>query len=71
MFAIFINDIPNGLKSLVKIFADDTKCYRATRDVNDNVTLQEDISDIYKWSETWQLGFNLDKGLSKTSNPLS
>ena len=61
LFAIFINDIPNGLKSLVKIFADDTKCYRATRDVNDNVTLQEDINDIYKWSETWQLGFNLDK----------
>ena len=61
LFAIFINDIPNGLKSLVKIFADDTKCYRATRDVNDNITLQEDINNIYNWSEMWQLGFNLDK----------
>ena len=61
LFAIFINDIPNGLKSLLKIFADDTKSYRATRDANDQVILQEDINAIHHWSEMWQLGFNLDK----------
>ena len=61
LFAIFINDIPDGLNSLVKIFADDTKSYRAIRDENDHVTLQEDIDTIYSWSEVWQLGFNLDK----------
>ena len=61
LFAIFINDIPDGVKSLVKIFADDTKQYRAIRDVNDNVTLQDDINSVHKWSEVWQLGFNLDK----------
>ena len=61
LFAIFINDIPNGLNSLIKIFADDTKAYRAMKTPQDQMTLQEDIDNIYNWSKRWQLGFNLDK----------
>ena len=41
LFTIFINDLPEGIKSTCKIFADDTKIYNSTIH---NSTIQEDIS---------------------------
>jgi hypothetical protein len=61
MFVIFINYLPDVVSSTVKIFADDTKIYRTINDISDNIILQEDITNLQKWSETWQLKFNANK----------
>ena len=58
MFVIFINDLPDLLETLCKIFADDTKIYNSTKN---HKLLQKDLLTLMKWSEMWQLGFNIDK----------
>ena len=55
LFVLFINDLPNNIKSECFMFADDTKLFNST---NNNQTLQEDIRELEKWSATWQLQFN-------------
>ena len=58
LFTIFINDLPDEVTSFCKIFADDTKIY----DKSDNhKTLQDNLYCLQKWSERWNLYFNVDK----------
>ena len=58
LFTIFINDLPEGLKSICKIFADDTKIYdKAEHSRN----IQDDILHLQSWSEKWKLYFNIRK----------
>ena len=58
LFIIFINDLPDCVKSAIKIFADDTKIYREIKDQSDIKQLQYDIDSLKKWSRDWQLLFN-------------
>ena len=60
LFLIFINDLPEILQSIVKLFADDTKLYRTIVDKNDETILQNDIDQIAAWSERWQIPFNVN-----------
>ena len=61
LFVIFINDLPDAVTSTTKIFADDTKLFRAIRGPEDREKLQDDLNQLVKWSEKWQLGFNENK----------
>ena len=61
LFIIYINDLPDGISSQVKIFADDTKVYRPVSQEGDNEKLQRDIDCLCSWSTTWQLKFNVGK----------
>ena len=61
LFVIFINDLPSVIQSIARIFADDTKMFRSLKTPADALTLQEDISNLQKWSKTWQLSFNETK----------
>ena len=58
LFTIFINDLPECVNGLCKIFADDTKVYNTCD--NHNI-LQNDLLSLQHWSNTWQLLFNNDK----------
>ena len=58
MFILYVNDIPEHVRSLVKIFADDTKLYSAT---SNTLQLQNDLNSLAKWAEDWELTFNVDK----------
>jgi len=61
LFLIFINDLPDALTSLLKIFADDTKIFRMLSTADDTHELQKDIDCLSVWSEQWQLPFNTKK----------
>ena len=61
LFLIFINDLPDSVKNLVKIFADDTKIYSVINDKTDTDSLQKDLDNLAEWSNTWKLGFNAKK----------
>ena len=52
LFIIFINDLPDCVKSAIKIFAD-TKIYREIKDQSDIKQLQDDIDSLKKWSRDW------------------
>ena len=43
IFTIFINDLPDCVKSAIKTFADDTKIYRKIKDQSDIKQLKDDI----------------------------
>ena len=64
LFILFINDIDNAVDVvhcfLLK-FADDTKGLRKVNSQRDADKLQKDLDNLHKWSNDWQMLFNLDK----------
>ncbi|MES9884076.1 MAG: reverse transcriptase domain-containing protein, partial [Sedimenticola sp.] len=61
LFLIFINDMPEIVKNIVKMFADDAKIYARVNTIQEAANLQNDINNLQKWSEKWQLKFNRAK----------
>ena len=59
LFLIFINDIPNGLISRVKIFADDTSLFSLVIDqLRSSNDLNLDLRKISEWAYQWKMSFN-------------
>jgi hypothetical protein len=58
LFTVFINDLPEVIKSTCKIFADDTKVYNKA---DNKDILQTDLEALNKWSDKWNLYFNVSK----------
>ena len=58
---LYVNGIPNVIQSEMKMFADDAKVYRMITKDNDVESLQNDVDNLEKWSETWLLEFNTSK----------
>ena len=61
LFVVFINDLPDVVKSTVRIFADDTKLYGSATTEQDRQLIQEDIDSLSDWSDKWLLKFNTSK----------
>lgn len=61
LFLVFINDLPEVVKSSVKLFADDTKIYSAIESSEDCAKIQSDIDSLSAWSDKWLLKFNAAK----------
>ena len=61
LFIIYINDLPDVVSSNVKLFADDTKIFRAIQTAQDNLALQDDINRLVEWADTWKMPFNTTK----------
>ena len=54
-----INDLPNGLKSNVKLFADDTSLFIIVKDKNEIANiLNDDLQLIFNWAYKWKMLFN-------------
>ena len=62
LFLIFINDIPNGIKSFLLLFADDLKLI-----VNAKLkdATQQDLDLLSEWQKKWLLSFNTIDGKCK------
>ena len=54
LFLICINDLPNNLKSTVRLFADDTIIYMTISNGTDATALQQDLDKLAKWEETFR-----------------
>ena len=61
LFVLFINDLPDLVTSIVKIFTDDKKLFQAIRSTSDSAQLQQDLDNLVECSQIWQLGFNESK----------
>jgi len=48
LFAIYVNDLPDNVKSSLLLFADDTKLYHTIRSYSDVQQLQEGIDALYQ-----------------------
>ena len=61
IFLIYINDLPNELKSNAKLFADDTSLFTIVKDKSESANiLNNDLSEISKWAYNWKMLFNPD-----------
>ena len=58
---IYIHDLDYGIRNWILKFADDTKSFSRITDNMDVVKLQEDLSKMIRWSEEWQMLFNVGK----------
>ena len=61
LFIVYINDLPEHVKSLVYLFADDTKIAHQVATAQDASQIQVDLDALSKWSAIWMLEFNADK----------
>lgn len=62
LFLLFINDLPEVVKSSeYALFADDFKMWRVINSETDCDLLQQDISNIFQWSQNNLLFFNISK----------
>ena len=61
LFLIYINDLPDALTSMCKVFADDTSLFSKVNDKsNSNSQLNSDLVKISKWTFQWKMSFNPD-----------
>ena len=61
LFLCHINDLPDSVKSTVRLFADDCLLYCAIKSRADHNTLQKDLSNLEAWAATWGMRFNAKK----------
>ena len=61
LFLCHINDLPEAVKSQVRLFADDCLIYREITTFDDHNTLDEDLKRLEEWAEKWGMHFNASK----------
>ena len=61
LLLVFINDLPEHIKSNVRLFADGTAVYLAVSNLEHAQILQEDLDRLAKWSLEWDMEFNSSK----------
>ena len=74
LFLLYINDLPNNIKSKVRLFADDTAVYLTIRSNDDSKILQGDLEQLQVWEKTWDMEFNPSKcevlHITKSQKPI-
>ena len=60
-FLCHINDLPDCVKSTVRLFADDCLLHRQIRTQKDHLQLQTYLKSLEKWALTWGMKFNAKK----------
>ena len=60
LFLIYINDLPKGLSSSAKLFANDTLFSIIHDSSTTKNELNDDLVKIIHWTYQWKMSFNLD-----------
>ena len=61
LFLYYINDMPDNIRSTVRLFADDTIMYLTITSDVDAVHLQEDLDKLASWEQAWMMSFHPEK----------
>ena len=60
-FLIYINDLTDGISSIVKFFADDTSLFSIVQNKNNSASqLNNDLDKVSDWAYTWKMSFSPD-----------
>ena len=71
LFLCHINDLPECVKSQVRLFADDCLLYRKINSQEDHNILQNDLAAADKWATDWGMRFNAKKCYVMSIRPKS
>ena len=58
LFLIYINDLGDGTKPRVRLFADDNILCSVIRTATDSTQLQDDLRTLDSWERRWLMSFN-------------
>ena len=58
LFALYVNDLPDKIKTNCLLFADDVKLYHKISNQSDSLLLQRDLDSLCQWSADWKLSLN-------------
>ena len=58
LFLFYINDMPEGIQSTVRLFADDTIAYVTISSDADAANLQQDLDKLAEWKSKWLMKFH-------------
>lgn len=62
LFLVYINDIVVDIKSIIKLFADDTSMYVSLDNTLERTEiLNSDAQQIMQWAKNWKVNFNQSK----------
>ena len=61
LFLIFINDLDEGLMSNILKFADDMKIFGTATNHGNRQIMQNDLTTLANWANTWQMEFKETK----------
>ena len=61
LFLAYINDLPDQVKSRVRLFADDTAMYLALNAQTDSEILKKDLEKLEIWDKILDMSFNPSK----------
>ena len=61
LFLVYIDDLEVEVKGKILKFEDDTKLFRKPKEIEYKENLQDDIDELVRWSEKWQMVFNFGK----------
>jgi len=61
LFLLYINNISDGIRSDLRLFADDSIVYREINSNTDHLILQQDLEHLKDWAHRWQMDFNISK----------
>ena len=53
--------MPDTIRSMCKLFADDSKLYLTIKSRNDQEIIQSDLFKLCDWSKEWLMPFNIAK----------
>ena len=70
LFVLMINDLPDSVRALCLLFADDTKLIHRVASREDALLLQSDIEALEAWSRKWLLTFHPEKCKVLTLGPI-
>ena len=54
----YINDLPRAVSSNAKMFTDDTKLFARSDNEDMATAIQEDLDNVFDWSDNRQLSFH-------------
>ena len=61
LFTLYVNDIPDKLKSIIAMYADDTKLLSTITSDNPKNDLSVDLETLEEWANMFQMKFHPDK----------
>ena len=61
LFLRFINDMPNEIKCIIQLFADDAKIFKTVKNEEDHQNLGKNLDNLDNWARLWQMEFNVGK----------
>jgi Reverse transcriptase (RNA-dependent DNA polymerase)/Endonuclease-reverse transcriptase len=61
LFNIYINDLPDSIRSIKRMYADDCVIYRKIETIGDTLALQQDLLNVVTWCKEWKMELNVKK----------